>query len=179
MIGHDAGVFYKGQCVVGDDLSLGYTELRWQPLMARFSTWISEVKIDLDTADLWADLRREADFLRGASTEARDNAPFTQQEQEEIERRLRELESQVARTSTLPERDLQALHAKMDYLVEAAGRVGRTDWRNLFVGAIACYLITGIPPEPARYIFHALVKCLQVIGHLFGQGFPELPIGEL
>lgn len=23
----------------------------------------------------------------------------------------------------------------------------------------------------------ALVKCLQVIGHLFGQGFPELPIG--
>jgi hypothetical protein len=179
MIRRDASLYYAGRYVVGDGLDSPYDPSSWQHLMTRFSRWISEVKDDLDTPDLWAELQREADLLRGASTEARDNAPFTQQEQEEIERRLRELESQVAQTCTLPERDVENLHAKIDYLVEAAGRVGRIDWRNLFIGGIASYLITGIPPEPARYIFHALVKCLQVIGHLFGQGFPELPIGGL
>jgi len=176
MIRRDAGVFYRGRCGVGDEVDLPYEASSWRFLLTRFSRWVNEVKIDLNTPDLWAELQREADLLRGASTEARDNAPFTQQEQQEIERRLRELESEVAQTCSIPEREVEDLHAKIDYLVEAAGRVGRIDWRNIFIGAIVGYIFTGIPPDPARYIFHALVKCLQLFGHLFRQGFPELPI---
>jgi len=75
--------------------------------MTRCSGWVSEVKNDLDTPDLWAELWRQADLLRGAYTEAGDNTPFTRQEQEEIERRLRELEAQVMQTSSFPERKVE------------------------------------------------------------------------
>jgi len=178
IIGGNAG-HYRGHSVVGDGMEWSYEVYSWQTVMTRFSRWVSEVKNDLETPDLWAELRKEAELLRGAYTEAGDNAPFTLPEQEEIERRLRELESQVAQTCTLRGPEVEDLHAKIDYLVEAARRVGRIDWLNLFVGAIACYLIAGIPPEPARCIFQALGKCLQVIGHFFGQGFPELPMSGL
>ena len=89
------------------------------------------------------------------------------------------MEAQVIQTFSLTEWEVENLNAKIDYLVEAAGRVGRNDWRNIFVGAILGYLVTGIPPDVARHIIQALVKCLQVIGHLFGQGFPELPMPGL
>jgi hypothetical protein len=178
IIGGDAGD-YRGHSVVGDGVEWPYEVYSWHSLMTRFSRWVSEVKTDLDTPDLWAELRSETDLLRSAHTGAGDNTPFTRQEQKEIELRLRELEAQVAQTCSLPEREVENLNAKIDYLVKAAGRVGRIDWRNLFVGAVVGYLFTGIPPEPARCVFQALVKCLRVIGHLYGHGFPELPIGGL
>jgi hypothetical protein len=64
---------------------------------------------------------------------------------------------------------------KLDYLVTAAGRLGRTDWRGLFVGIMLSLVITAVlPPEAAR---HILLTVLRSIGHIFGHGFPELPSG--
>ena len=74
-IGGDARL-YRGRCIVGDGIDWPY-EHGWQALMTRFSRWVRDVKNDLDTPDLWAELRREADLLRGAPTEAGDNTPFT------------------------------------------------------------------------------------------------------
>jgi hypothetical protein len=157
MISRDAGA-YRGQYVVGDGLDWPYKATSWQPLMTCFSRWVREVKDDLDTPDLWAGLQREASLLRGAYAEAGDNTPFTGQEREEIVWRLRELESEVAQTCTLQERQVEDFHAKIDYLVEAAGRVGRIDWLNLCLlpnhrrPARACTLHLPSPSEmPAGY----------------------------
>src|SRR2546430_1253811 len=71
---------------------------------------------------------------------------------------------------------IRVLDAKINYIVEAAGRLGRTDWRGLFVGVIVSYILTAaLPPESAHAIFRTFVTLLQAIGHLYGYRLPELP----
>jgi hypothetical protein len=48
----------------------------------------------------------------------------------------------------------------------------------VFVGAIVSYILTaGFPPDSARSIFLTFMTLLRAIGHLFGHGLPELPLG--
>jgi hypothetical protein len=65
---------------------------------------------------------------------------------------------------------MQILTAKVDYLIGAAGRLGRIDWRNVFAGVILGFILTAaLSPESARHIF---LELLRAIGHLYGH--PEL-----
>jgi hypothetical protein len=68
--------------------------------------------------------------------------------------------------------------AKLDYLGDAASRVGRIDWRNAFVGVILSYILgAALPPESARSIFQTFVALLRGIAHFYG--LPQLPLGTL
>jgi len=79
----------------------------------------------------------------------------------------------AGRTYSLSAEQMRVLDAKINYLVEAAGRLGRTDWRGLFVGVIVSYILTvALPPESAHSIFMTFMTLLRAIGHLYG--FPEL-----
>jgi hypothetical protein len=167
---------YVGRYVVGDDPEWPYEVYSWEALMTRFNGWVRNVKLDLDTPDLWAELQGEAALLAGASLEANENAPFTREERKNIEVRLREVEEHVRRTHSLREPEMEILTAKIDYLVDAAGRLGRIDWRNALVGAILGYILTaGLPPESARSIFVTFMRLLRTISQFFGHGLPELP----
>jgi hypothetical protein len=97
VIGRNAGL-YVGRHVVGDGFDWPYEEYSWQSLMRRFSGWVKEVKDDLDTPDLWAELRRDAELLGRISGETHGNTPFTSEEQKDIEQRLRKVEAHVRGT---------------------------------------------------------------------------------
>jgi hypothetical protein len=171
VIGGNAG-HYVGRHVVGDAFDRPYEEYSWQSLMWRFSRWVKEVKDDLDTPDLWAELQLDARLLGGVSGQANENTPFTSEEQKDIEQRLREVEAHVRRTYSLSEPEMEALHRKIDYLIDAAGRFGRFDWATIFVGAIVCYILeVGLPVESVRPFVTDLLR------HLFEHGLPQLPIG--
>jgi hypothetical protein len=162
---------YVGRCVVGDGPDWPYEIYSWQSLVPRVRRWLEEVKRDLETPDLWADLQREAELLGGASNEATENTPFTPDEQKEVAGQLQELAEYVGRTYSLSGQQMQILNAKLDYLVDASRRLGRKDWINAFAGAVLGFILAAaLPPESARYIFLTL---LRAIGHLYGS--PELP----
>jgi hypothetical protein len=174
VFGGNAG-HYVGRSVVGDAIDWPYEAYSWQSLITRFSRWVKDVKDDLDTPDLWAELQRDARLLGGVFGEANENTPFTSEEQKDIEQRLREVEAHVRGTYSLSEREMEILHTKIDYLVGAAGRFGRIDWLNIFVGAIFSYILAvGLPSESARPF---MTHLLQAIRHLFEHGLPNLPIG--
>ncbi|MFZ0592832.1 MAG: hypothetical protein WAM39_20395 [Bryobacteraceae bacterium] len=164
VIGGNAG-HYVGRYVVGDAIvDWPYEVYSWESFMTRFGRWARDVKGDLDTPDLWAELQRGAGLLGGVSGEANENTPFTSEEQKGIQRRLREMEAHV-RSHSLPEPEMEILHTKIDYLVDAAGRLGRIDWGNAFIGAIVGYiLVAGLPPESARSLITFVVRA---IGHFF------------
>ncbi len=144
----------------------------WQSLLARISTWLEEVKQDLDTPDLWAELQREGELLGAGSSVVTENTPFTADEQREIAERLKKLGEYVRVTHSLSMAQMQALQEKIDYLVTASNRFGRKDWLILFMGVIFGYLFSaGLPPESAHTIFTAF---LRGIGFLY----PELPLIE-
>ena len=171
VIGGNAG-HYVGRYVVGDGIDWPYDVYSWEAVMERFSHWVKEVKDDLDTPDLWAELQGDARLLGSVSGEASENTPFTSEEKKDIERRLREVEAHVRGTYSLSEPEIETLHRKIDYLIDAAGRFGRFDWATIFVGAMVCYILeVGLPVESVRSFMTDLLR------HLFEHGLPQLPIG--
>jgi hypothetical protein len=177
IIGGDAGK-YVGSYAAGDTPEWPYEVYSWEPLMKRISSWLEEVKRDIETPDLWDELQREAELLGIGADETTENTPFTGDEQKEIVGRLQELAEYVRITYSLTSEQMRVLDEKINYLNDAKGRLGRTDWRGVFVGAIVSYVLTaGIPPESARSIFMTFMALLRAIGHLFEHGLPELPIG--
>lgn len=163
---------YTATYVVGDGIEWPISACGWQTILSRFSRWLKEVKSDLETPDLLADLQREAKLLDATFADATENTPFTLAEQNEIKARLRALAEHAQRTYSLSAAQMQALDAKLDYLVEAARRVGRKDWLILFSGVIFSYILTALlPPEAAYDLF---LMFLRTIGHF--HGFSDLPL---
>jgi hypothetical protein len=161
---------YVGRSVVGDGPGWPYDAYSWQSLTTRVSRWLNEVKRDLETPDLWAELRREVHLLAVGSNEVTENTLFTQDEQKQIAEQLRGLAKHVSDASSLSEAQKQILNEKIDYLVDGSRRLGRKDWLNIFIGVTLSYLLsTALPPDVARGIFST---CLRAIGILY----PELPL---
>ena len=104
-----------------------------------------------------------------------ENTPFAPSEQAQIIEQLRELREFVRSSYQLSTSQLTAIEKRLDYLAEAATRLGRLDWRNLMVGALLGLIVEAVvPPEPIRAILGLIVRGL---GHLFGGGAPpELPL---
>jgi hypothetical protein len=178
IIGGDAGR-YVGSYGAGDTPDWPYEVYSWNTLMDRLSRWLKEVKLDLETPDLWQELQREAKLLGNTSNEAVENTRFTADEQKEIVQKLQELAEHVRVTYSLSPKQVRVLDEKIDYVIAATGHLGRIDWRNAFVGAIVGYVLSAaIPPESARSIFLTFITLLRSIAQLFGHGFSELPVGE-
>jgi Abortive infection C-terminus len=57
IVGGDAG-HYVGSLVVGDLPAWPYTVYSWQAVMERVAHWLRDVKLDLETPDLWAEKNR-------------------------------------------------------------------------------------------------------------------------
>jgi hypothetical protein len=170
IVGGDA-THYVGRHITGDGPVWPYDAYSWEAVLTHVGPWLRFLKLDLETPDLWSELQREAELLGGVSNETNANTPFTPEEQKEIARRLQELAEYARRTYSLSEPTMQVLNAKLDYLVGAAGRLGRIDWRNVFAGAILGFILSAaLPPESARQI---ILELLRAIGHLFGH--PALP----
>jgi hypothetical protein len=164
---------YGGRYVVGDAPAWPFEANTWQYFVTRMTHWLEEVKRDLAMPDLWADLQRDSQLLFGAGADdGAENRPFTQAEQKEIAAQLQALAEHARRTYSLSPPQIRALEAKVDYLVNAARRLGRIDWRNVCAGASLGYILsTSLPPEAARGMLSALIRA---IGHLYG--LPDLPM---
>jgi hypothetical protein len=170
----DAGS-YVTRYAAGDDPVSELPAYSWDRVMERVARWLAEVKRDTETPDLWDELRNQTDLLRGATAEALENTPFTADERDEIARQLNELRQYANVTYSLSELQLIDLDSKVDYLVDAAERLGRKDWLNACIGAILAYLLAAaVPPDAAHHIFMTL---LTSIAAFFGHGFPGLGSG--
>jgi hypothetical protein len=172
VVDRDSGK-YVGRRVVGDGLAWPFEAYGWEAVITRIRSWLGEVKRDIETPDLWAELQREAALLGANSLNVTENTRFAPDEQEEIALRLQEFSEFARRTYSLSEAQMRALDAKLDYLIDAARRLGRIDWRSALAGVILIYVLTAaLPPESARDIF---LQFFRALGHFCG--FPELPGG--
>ena len=164
--------YYVGESLVGDGIVWPTNPARWQSLMPHVSTWLEDVKRDINTPDLWAELQRERELLGAGFNEVTDNILFTADEQKQIAVRLQELAKSARDTYSLSQEQMRAIDAKIDYLVKASHRLGRKDWLAIFIATVVNYILTAaLPPESVHGLF---LTSLRAIGLLY----PELPILE-
>jgi hypothetical protein len=168
---------FKGIRVVGDTLNRPYQEYTWVAVVELIGAWLQEVKVDLDTPDLLAELLRDREMLGTARVEAVENTPFSGDEQRQIAEQLRELKEYAKETHKLSERQMEALEAGFAAIEDASGRLGRIDWRNAALTLLLQAIYDAVlPAETTRDIFQMFVGS---VGHLFGHPLPGLPGGGM
>jgi hypothetical protein len=160
------GMHSAATSVVGDGGEWPISASSWETIYPRISGWLAEVKLDLETPDLWAELQQETRLFGAISDDVTGNTPFTSDELNEIAARLQALAEHARHTYNLSAAQVRALDTKIDYLVNAARRLNRIDWLNACVGALLGYVLSAsLPPEAARDM---LLGFARAIGHLCG-----------
>jgi hypothetical protein len=166
---------YVSRYLAGEGPVEERTELSQYRLMQQVQFWLTNVKLDIDTPDLWAQLQGEAELLGAVFDETTENTPLTSAERQAIAGQLRELRDYVSRTYSLSEAQTRFLEEKLDDLAAATDRVGRKDLLLMAAGLMLSYVLgAALPPEAARDI---LVTLLTSIGHILGSGPLALPGG--
>ena len=147
--------------IVGDNPSFPIGSLGWAAVTELVGYWAKDVKEDVDTPDLWAELQREREALTVGPYDDAENTPFTLAEQAEIAEQLRQVKAYVKTMSSLSEAQMASLEWKLDMLRAAVGRMGRQDWRGVVGGAILGAIVNDlIPAEVVQHIFGMLLKSL-------------------
>jgi hypothetical protein len=174
VFGGNYGAFVA-RYAVGDGPPWETESYSWRSQMEKVKRWLSDVKRDVETPDLWAELLEQTKLLGAASDAALENTPFTSDERNEIARQLDQLKEYAAHTASVSSQQLAELDTKLDYLREAGDRLGRKDWLNIAVGTmLGWYVAVPAPPEVGRHMFQML---LSGAAHFFGHHFPGLGSG--
>ena len=160
--------------IVGDNPSFPIGSLGWAAVTELVGYWAKDVKEDVDTPDLWAELQREREALTVGPYDDAENTPFTLAEQAEIAEQLRQIKNFAKVTYTLSEAQMASLDEKLDMIQAAAGRIGRKDWQILVIGVMSTLIIDRLlPPEAVQHIFATV---LQALTHLFLPLLPQPPL---
>lgn len=168
------GGSYDTTAVVGDTAPWGLSAYTWGTVPERVQRWAAAVKTDVDTPDLWAEVRRRQDILTGGGYGDVENTAFSPHEQTQISEQLREFKELLRSRFSLTAAQTLSLNAKLDALAAAAGRVGRKDWSLMFGGAVLAVLMEQLLPLDA--VWGLLDMFYQRLGQLFsGDGLPQLP----
>lgn len=154
--------------VVGEGAPQQLEAFTWPTVEERVERWARDVKRDVDTPDLLAQLQREREILTGTRYEAVGNVPFSSEELAEIAAQLRQIKEYVGAAYALSEVQMLHLQAKLDDIAAAAGRMGRKDWALWATAALLGAFVQGIlPPEVVQHIIKMTIDGL---GHLLGGG---------
>jgi hypothetical protein len=146
------------------------TEAGWKQVIEGLAAWAQEVKYEVDTPDLWAELEQVPDVLTSAQAAEASNAPFTPNEQATISNRLDEVKNLVREQFELSADQLRAIDQRVDELKAASRRLGRKDWLMIFYGGlVSTFMTDAVPPGVIQTI---LTTVVHGIAHIFGFGGP-------
>ena len=159
--------------VVGDGPLREWTLYTWPSVLEKVKGWAREVKRDVDTPDLWGEVRRRQGVLTGTIYEESDNTPFTKAELVEIADKVQQIKEFV-KTQPISEARMLSAEAKLDYVLEASRRLGRKDWAIIFGGAIVSTIVADLLPREG--LGDLLTMASHVLGHIFGGGAGPLQL---
>lgn len=143
----------------------------WEGLLSVVGEWLVYLKREIEAPNFWAAVSEEKKLIE-ASSQEEENRPFNQDELRYIGQQLTEIKEFLFKTQELSESHKQFVTDRLDYLADAAGRVGRVDWKNQLVGVLlGIAMQTALTSDATRELFRFAWTAL---GQLFG-GTPALP----
>jgi hypothetical protein len=126
----------------------------WQAHVAVVSSWLRNLKREMDAPDLWAAAPTPGSLLTAGVAPEIANTPFTAQEQTEISERLKDIEGRIADLQALTREQAKFVADQFDYLRGALRRQGKTDWIHTTVGVLVTAAFSiGLGGEQARNLF--------------------------
>lgn|GEM_PF-2138242 len=97
----------------------------------------------------------------GFTKEDVNNTPFEPQEMLRLKQNLQEVRDAASQREDISPEQFDLLSRKLDYIAQAAERLGRKDWLNLAIGTLTSLVVgAAINSDAARYIFQAVGDAL-------------------
>jgi hypothetical protein len=106
----------------------------WNDLVKRFKT------SELQTPDLWSTVSGETQLISLTADE--DNRPFTPDEKLQVQKALNEIKAYLITIHNPSGTRLEAIEKRLGYLEEAVNRLGRLDWKGIFVNTLITIAVT-------------------------------------
>ena len=124
----------------------------WAQVTVRAAEWLKLLNREV-VPDLWMSISEAASIL-GDYTDESDNRSLSTDEQLLIKDKLDEMRSFLDQVHDLDQHQRAAIFRRLDYLQEAATRVGKKDWQIMAAGLGLNIVITlGLNPPLARELF--------------------------
>lgn len=173
----EVGQIYKGYII--DRQVAGYPAEKlypdkWADVWRMMNGWVANIIDDLNTPDLWDELRHQREFLSEAGYGASPNRPFTADERSEIAAQIRQIKEFLRENASLTSEQLSDIEKRLDEAEGAASRINQKDWLLLFLGIMFTLIISGLlTPETVQ---HILGMAIHGLSHLYAAGEkpPEL-----
>jgi hypothetical protein len=130
--------------------------------------WAGDLKIVLETPDLWTATKRSRKLIGDIQHTDSSNTPFTQDEQKQIAAKLEETKEQLRDGFDLSGDQMERIEEGLAEVAEASKRMGRKDWLIYFLGTITALIITATVTGGVGE--HILTMVIHGLGHLFTGG---------
>jgi hypothetical protein len=130
-----ADTTYMLNCMVGKSFWRGTDKVDWAVLENTFHSWAEEVQLEVESPDMWEEIRQSSELLDASSGELA-NTPFTESELAQISKQLREVKTYVREVCSLTAEEAADVEKRFDDAEKASRRMGRKDWLLLFLGTL-------------------------------------------
>ena len=142
-------------------------ESDWDKLSGLVGKWAGNLARELLVPDLWESI--QATETLGRADDPVENSRFTPDEQAVVLTAIEEVRRYVKRTGSLDAKQQEQVDRNLDYAAEAARRVGRRDWRNIFIAQLVNLVVQQLTDPNVLKVAWTLVRTL------FGDGSSLLP----
>lgn len=143
----------------------------WQTVLASFKKWTEFLKREVESPDLWKLMAEQKDIAQFESNKDESNSIFLPDEKLKIAAGINELKEYIKASISLDQNRIEIIDAKLNYLLEASGRLGRKDWKNLSIGVLINIFIGQVLPPTMMSdvfsmfgnLFNWIVKGIQLL----------------
>lgn len=109
------------------------SSLGWNTVV---TNWVNNLRREIDMPDLWASISSGQSSVMQATATASENTPFTDPERTQVAIFLEDIRTYIQTNAGLSPDKFNIVVEKLTYLEQAADRMGRKDWLNLFLGVL-------------------------------------------
>ncbi len=132
----------------------------WTSQLEIFKNWVSYLKREIETPDVWGAISSGANLVDTASSET-SNEPFTSEQKRYVAIGLDEIKQYLLTAHKL---DPELVEGQINYLRESSERMGRKDWINVLISVLVGFILNAtVTPDSARDIFRFVGTVLKDI----------------
>jgi len=125
----------------------------WATQFSYFEEWISYLKREIESPDLWGALQNEKNIIN-ATVNTENNELFNEDEKIKIKTSLNEIKEFIYTSNVLQVKDREFVEGRFQYLIDSSERLGKKDWLNITLGVIInVILFLSLPSESAGELF--------------------------
>ncbi len=105
----------------------------WTLQLDNLKRWLAYLKREIKTIDPWDEIDKYMPGEKINLEDEKENSPYSYEQVEHITKALHKLKDEIKKNYGLNDTQDKLVQEKLDYLIDRSKKMGRIDWKNIFV----------------------------------------------